>query len=189
MLLRIWMVIMFLACIFAGVGWLTTRWGLEAAQTGGESLKTGNEQYAFSLEEISRLAKIANNQVVLTNQQIEQANASIGKLEQKLTDSEKFGAYWWDRAHPMEFGSVGELKAWLAQDDADSTLYIYGSGCILEYDCDDYAVALARNALADGYDVSLQIEGTHMLNSTIIGNNIYFIEPQNDKVWLWGHRD
>jgi len=189
MLLRIWMVIIFLACIFTGVGWLTTRWNLEAAQTVGEGLKTENEQYTYSLEEANQQLGIANEQVVQTNQQIEQANASIGRLEQKLADSEKFGAYWWDRAHPEEFGSVDELKAWLAQDDTESTLYILGSGCISEYDCDDYAVALVHNALADGYAVSLQIEGSHMLNSTLIGNEIYFIEPQNDEVWLWGYRD
>jgi hypothetical protein len=189
MALRIWMVIMFLACIFTGVGWLNSRWNLEAAQTAGESLKTENEQYAFSLDEISRLAQIANEQVVQSNQQIELANTSIEKLKQKLEDSEKFGAYWWERAHPKEFGSVSELKAWLAQDDTDSTLYIFGAGCVSLYDCDDYAVALVYNALADGYSVSLQVEDKHMLNSTVIGNNIYFIEPQNDKVWLWGYRD
>jgi hypothetical protein len=189
MVMRVWMVAIFLACTLAGVGWLATRWNLEASQVRGDSSETGSEQYISSLEEISRLAKMANEQVVLTHQQIEQAEASILGLEQKLADSERFGAYWWDRAHPAEFGSFSELKAWLAEDDTDSTLYIYGSGCILEYDCDDYAVALSRNALADGYAVSMEIEGTHMLNSTIIGNNIYLIEPQTDEVWLWGYRD
>lgn len=165
MLLRIGVVIICLACIFAGVGWLTTGGNLEAAQTVGESLKTGNE-----------LASTSDN-------------TSIVGLEQRLADSEEFSTSRWESAYPAEFASVDELKAWLAQDDTDSTLYIYGSGCISEYDCDDYAIALVRNALADGYSVSLQIEGKHMLNSTIIGNEIYFIEPQTDKVWLWGYRD
>jgi hypothetical protein len=163
MLLRILMVIIFLACIFAGVGWLTTVGNLEAAPTVGESLKTGNEQASD--------------------------NTSIVGLEQRLADSEESGAYRWDSAYPAEFASVDELQTWLAQDDTDSTLYIFGSGCIAEYDCDDYAIALVYNALADGYSVSLQIEGKHMLNSTIIGNSIYFIEPQTDEVWLWGYRD
>jgi hypothetical protein len=187
---------MFLVCLLASAGWLTARWNLEAAQTAGESLKAGDGQYFSSFEEISRLAKIANEQVVQGNEeiiqgnlQIDLANVGIDKLKLKLADSEKFGAYWWDRAHPKEFKSVDELKAWLAQDDTDSTLYIFGSGCVSNYDCDDYAVALLYNALFDGYSVSLQVENNHMLNSTIIGNNIYFIEPQNDKVWLWGHRD
>jgi hypothetical protein len=175
--LRILTVIMFLVCILAGVGigWLTTKGDLEAAQTMGESLKAENEQYVFSLEE--------------ANQQVVQANVTIGNLERKLAESEKFGAYWWERAHPKGFSSVDELKAWLAQDDTDSTIYIFGTGCLSKYDCDDYAVALERNALLDGYLVSLQIENNHVLNSTIIGNEIYFIEPQTDEVWFWGYRD
>ena len=180
--LRICIVIMFLACIATGIGSLTSK------ITGG-NLKVVNEQYAYSLEEVSRLAGIANEQVVLTNQQVEQANTTIGELEQKLAESERFGTYWRERAYPREFESLDELNAWLAKDDTDSTLYIFGSGCLANYDCDDYATALVQNALLDGYSVSAQIEGNHMLNSTIIGNKIYFIEPQNDKVWFWGYRD
>jgi hypothetical protein len=189
MALRICLIIMFLACIFAGVGWLNARWGLETARTTGESLKTANEQYASSLEEANRQVGISNEQLMQTNQQIELANASIGQLKEELAKAEQLGAYWWERAHPREFESVAELKAWLAEDDTDSTLYIFGSGCISTYDCDDYATALMYNALAHGYLVSLQIKGNHMLNSTIIGNEIYYIEPQTDEVWLWGYRD
>ena len=194
--LRVCTIIMFLACMVASMGWLTSRWNLEAAQTAGEGLKTENGQSFSPMEEISRLAKIANEQVVQGNEeiiqgnlQIDLANVSIDKLKLKLEDSEKFGTYWWERAHPKEFGSVDELSAWLAEDDTDSTLYIFGAGCVSLYDCDDYAVALVYNALFDGYSVSLQVEGNHMQNSTVIGNNIYFIEPQTDEVWLWGHRD
>jgi hypothetical protein len=175
--LRIYTVIMFLVCMLAGIaiGWLTTRGDLEAAQIMGDSLKAENEQYASSLEE-------ANQQAIL-------ANVTIENLEQKLAESERFGDYWWERAHPREFKSLDELKAWLAQDDTESTLYIFGAGCISTYDCDDFAVALERNALLDGYAVSIQIENDHVLNSTIIGNEIYFIEPQSDEVWFWGYRD
>jgi hypothetical protein len=173
------MVILFLAFAVTSVGWLTTKWELEAK----------NEQYAYSLEEVSRLAGIANGQVILTNQQIELANTSIGQLQQELDESKEYLAYWRQKAHPKEFGSVDELKAWLAEDDTDSTIYLFGAGSISSYDCDDYATALVYNALADGYLVSLQIEGNHMLNSTVIGNSIYYIEPQTDEVWLWGYRD
>jgi len=189
--LRIYTVLMFLACIVAGIGigWLTTKGNLEAARMTGGNLKVENEQYASSLKE-------ANWQVEIANQKIEQANASLcllnastEELKQRLAESEKFGAYWWERAHPREFESLDELKAWLAKDDTDKTIYIFGSGCLGAYDCDDYAVALVYNAFLDGYSISLQVEGNHMLNSTIIGDRIYFIEPQNDKVWLWGDRD
>jgi hypothetical protein len=189
MTLRVGAVIMFLVCMVTSAGWLTTRWELQAAQMRGSDLEASNGQYAYSVEEVSRLAKIANGQVMLTNHQIKEANTSIGQLKQKLSESENSITYWRQRVQPREFESLDELRAWLAKDDTDNTLYIFGSGCLGTYDCDDYAVALVYNAFFDGYSISLQVEGDHMLNSTIIGNNIYFIEPQNDKVWLWGYRD
>jgi len=184
MALRICRVIMFLVCIVIGIGigWLTTKGDLAAVQLAGESLEAATKQYAFTLREV-------NQRAILSKQQVGLATATIGKLEQKLAESERFGAYWWERAHPREFGSLDELKAWLAKDDTDSTIYIFGGGCLTSYDCDDYAVALMRNALLDGYSISTQIVGNHMINSTIIGNKIYFIEPQNDEVWFWGYRD
>jgi hypothetical protein len=87
------------------------------------------------------------------------------------------------------FESLDELKAWLEGDDTDSTIYIFGEGCLNCYCCVDYATALMMNAYRDGYRVSVQFEKSHALNSAVIGDKIYFIEPQNDKVWLWGHRD
>ena len=179
MALRVCVVILLLTCVVTALGWLTTTWNLEAE----------NEQYAYSLEEVSYLAGIANAQVKLSGQQIEQANTDIGQLEKELAESEESLAFWWGRANPRQFESLAELNAWLAEDDSDTTLYIFGSGCLSEYDCDDYAAALVYNALSDGYAVSTQIVGNHMLNSTIIGNDIYYIEPQTDEVWLWGHRD
>jgi hypothetical protein len=179
MALRVCVVILLISCIVTALGWLTTTWSLEAE----------NEQYAYSLEEVNHLAGIANEQVKLSGQQVEQANVSIGQLEQELAESEESLAYWWGRANPRQFESLAELRAWLAEDDSDSTLYIFGSGCLGCYDCDDYATALVYNALCDGYAISTQIEGKHMLNSTIIGNDIYYIEPQTDEVWFWGHRD
>ncbi len=171
--LRICTIIMCLAFIVTGMGWLITKGNLDATRTVGESLKASNKQYASSLEETSQ-------QVVLTNQQIGLANTTIEELKQKLAEY---------RAQPREFVSLDELKAWLGKDDTESTLYIFGAGFLTGYDCDDYATALVQNALSSGFLISTQIVGDHMLNSTIIGNEIYFIEPQNDKVWLWGHRD
>lgn len=76
-----------------------------------------------------------------------------------------------------EFGSLDELKTWMP------SLYIFGG------DCDDYSLYLVELAHQDGYEMSTQITGTHMLNSTIIGNDIYFIEPQTGEIWLWGYTD
>ena len=96
-----------------------------------------------------------------------------------------------------EFVSLQELVDWLEQDETDTTLYftvkVDLSNLDSKYDCDDFAYHLQKSALADGYLMSTEIivkEGEqHMINSTSIGNNIYFIEPQTDEVWLGAYRD
>jgi len=97
-----------------------------------------------------------------------------------------------------EFVSLEELVDWLEQDDTDSTLHFTGTVDFSNnpgsnYDCDDFAYRLQKNALAEGYLMSTEIivkKGKqHMINSTGIGNNIYFIEPQTDEVWLETYRD
>lgn len=96
-----------------------------------------------------------------------------------------------------EFVSLQELVDWLEQDETDATLYftvkVDLSNLNSKYDCDDFAYHLQKSALAEGYLMSTEIiikEGEqHMINSTSIGNNIYFIEPQTDEVWLGAYRD
>jgi len=150
--------------------------------------------------------ELKNYQSELTkaNQLLASANLEIDELKNELTansialkklaedNRELSGVVFNLRTKkPKEFGSLEELKAWLAEDDSDSTFYFF-EGVVdftKPYDCDDYAVALMRNALEDYYLISTQINDEHMLNSTIIGNDIYLIEPSTDKVWLWGQRD
>ena len=96
-----------------------------------------------------------------------------------------------------EFVSLQELVDWLEQNETDTTLYftvkVDLSNPHSEYDCDDFAYRLQKNALVEGYLMSTEIivkEGEqHMINSTCIGNDIYFIEPQTDEVWLGSYRD
>jgi len=98
-----------------------------------------------------------------------------------------------------EFASLQELKDWLEQDKTDATLFFTGSVDLSNpyskyaNDCDDFAYRLQKSALTQGYLMSTEIivkgREQHMINSTIISNNIYFIEPQTDKVWLGAYRD
>ena len=188
------------SCLITGAGWLTTKSNIETLQTANTILKeqsnSQNLQHSQALQEANYQIEAANQQVLSANQQAllannraELGNVTIGELKQELAGAEKWQDYWWQRAHPKEFESLDALKAWLAQDDTDHAIYIFGSGCLTNYDCDDYAVALVYNALQAGYSVSTEIAGDHMMNSTIIGNEIYLIEPQTDEAWLWGKRD
>ena len=98
-----------------------------------------------------------------------------------------------------EFASLSELCHWLELDETDSTIDCTEKEDLANllltyvYDCDDFAYNLQKNALSQGYLMSTEIvikDGEqHMINSTTIGNNIYFIEPQTDEVWLGTYRD
>ena len=81
------------------------------------------------------------------------------------------------------FNDTEELFAWLAQDNTDGFISFTNG-----YDCDDYARDLQKAAANDGYLISTELDyilgKLHMINSTIIGNNLYFVEPQTDRFWM-----
>ena len=96
------------------------------------------------------------------------------------------------------FKDLGELKQWLAAV-AMNTTTIFFQLPDAPVDCDDYALDLQRKALADGYILSFQVisrseynavfqgelppgQGLHAINLAIIGNSVYYIEPQTGEV-------
>ena len=91
-----------------------------------------------------------------------------------------------------QFESEEELIEWLNTDKTDELPYIRDL-----FECENFARTLMRHALEDGHYMSFQvlknytrpeteefIEGPHAINSTIIGNYIYFIDPQTDEFWM-----
>jgi hypothetical protein len=91
-----------------------------------------------------------------------------------------------------QFASEEALVAWLHVDSTDGLTYIKDL-----FECENYAQTLIRHAQAEGYHMSFQvlknytrpdtkefIKGPHAINSTIIGNDIYFIDPQTDDFWV-----
>ncbi len=62
-----------------------------------------------------------------------------------------------------------------------------------DWDCDDYAYFVWSVAMRDGYFMSFESDykkgQLHALNSTVVGNKVYFIEPQEGKIWLYGLLD
>ena len=61
------------------------------------------------------------------------------------------------------------------------------------WDCDDFAYHVWVEAHKAGFLVSVETDykkgQLHALNSTIIGNNVYYIESQNGMIWLFCYRD
>lgn len=96
------------------------------------------------------------------------------------------------------FNDLEELKQWLAAV-ATNTTTIFFQLPDATVDCDDYALGLQRKALADGYILSFQVtsrseynavfqgklplgQSLHAINLAIIGNDVYYIEPQTGEV-------
>jgi hypothetical protein len=103
------------------------------------------------------------------------------------------------------FSDLDEMEQWLATAITEVTsVYFQSPGS--EVDCDDYALDLQRKALADGYIISFQVvrgseyntlfksklpsaQTLHAINSAIIGNNVYYIEPQIGEVVFAAYLD
>ncbi len=96
------------------------------------------------------------------------------------------------------FSDLEELKQWLVRVNTN-TATIYFKQPDTTVDCDDFALALQRKALADGYIMSFQIiepnrynglfesgkmppNTLHAINLVVIGNNAYYIEPQTGEI-------
>lgn len=92
------------------------------------------------------------------------------------------------------FESLDELEQWL------SGISIFAS------DCDDFAIELQRKALKDGYILSFEViypseynslfkqkrlpSGiVHAINLTVIGNEVYYIEPQTHEIAFAAYLD
>jgi nitrogen fixation-related uncharacterized protein len=114
-----------------------------------------------------------------------------GMTSAQLSDARQEIAHWETVYHseelPVQFSSLWELRTWLAQDDTDRNPEHLTEGEGI--DCDDYALTLQKHALQDGYIVSARFVDTdgdgsldHAMNTAVIGNEVYSIEPQTDAV-------
>ncbi len=102
------------------------------------------------------------------------------------------------------FSDLGELKQWL-EDEMNVTAIRFQLSNT-EVDCDDYSLEMQNRALADGYIISFELIGRseynalfstklppsqslHAINLAIIGNDVYYIEPQTGEVAFAAHLD
>ena len=99
-----------------------------------------------------------------------------------------------------DFESVEELREWLGEE---CHFIIFGAKDKV-YDCDNHSLWLQKKGLKDGYLVNyeaimpdeynkyfknMEIDGLHAINSVIIGNDFYYIEPQTREIVWRGSLD
>jgi len=102
----------------------------------------------------------------------------------------------------LQFEKLAELKQWLSNVkliDIHFTVVNQAGNSVQKFDCDDYARRLQDKALQEGYIISfevirhveynslfkekkLPIGAIHAINSVIIGNDVYYIEPQTQEI-------
>jgi hypothetical protein len=90
------------------------------------------------------------------------------------------------------FDTKDELEKWIDTGFMTTIRFEQDDNVI---DCDDYAIEMQQRALADGYIISFEIinaaeynelfstqlptgQALHAINLAIIGNDVYYIEPQ-----------
>ena len=94
-----------------------------------------------------------------------------------------------------DWESVAELMDFLEADDT-SEFIVFIEKATFEGQCEDYAMQLRDRATAKGRYLSLDVltpseyrhwyqeKGDyHMINSAIIGNEVWYIEPSDDRIW------
>lgn len=147
-----------LLAAFLGEGWYLGQVQSELIET-KMNLAAAENGIAALEDELA----VRDTEVLLIKKELEQT-------QQKL-----------EEARPKHFGSLEELETWLAKDDTDQMQY---SGD--EFNCIDFALMLQECALADGYILSTEIlpVAAHWVNVAVIGDRIYVIEPQDDRVIL-----
>jgi len=104
----------------------------------------------------------------------------------------------WRNIYPREFESLEHFKGWYKEQEFHPIL----PSPAYEVDCDDYAERVQWVALQQGYSVSCHLGPTvywrppesykgHLFNMVIIGNDIYYLEPEPGrfKVWKVGEKD
>jgi len=102
----------------------------------------------------------------------------------------------------LQFENLAELKQWLSNVkliDIHFDVVDEISNSIQKFDCDDYARRLQDRALQEGYIMSFEVihykeynslfrekkiptGAIHAINSVIIGNEVYYIEPQTQEI-------
>jgi len=102
----------------------------------------------------------------------------------------------------LHFKNTDDLKQWLSNVnliEIGFNVIDQNNNNITKFDCDDYARRLQDKALQDGYIISFEVirsaeynslfrekkipvGAIHAINSAIIGNEVYYIEPQTKEI-------
>ena len=175
---------------------------LRQFQSAGAELSRDADQLSLEYDNLSQ----EYDYLVQQYRELERKYVSLGYLgmlkEKEAGADELANALWqigyWKEAYQAKPGPWGsarefrdeeELRLWLAQDNTEVNSYITH-----QFDCDDFARMLQARAYDDGYIISVTLVARdeshyHFKNGCFVGSKFYYIDPQTDQFWAWGHLD
>ncbi len=148
-----------------------------------------------------------NNQVASYNALLAERDDLSGKLtralilvrEPKIVEVVKVV-----QAQGKDWVSVGELEEFLANDDTDNVTVFVGS-VVLNSACEEKAFQLRERAFEIGkrletedltppeykkwYGETIASDRLHCINKAVIGNEVWYIEPSDDRIWIGAYLD
>ena len=146
---------------------------------------------------------------VVIDHEIHTIHKVIERVEYKPI--EKVGVKRIETPKPLRhFQNLDELEGWLGNigvlDIRFDVVNEETGQRIKKFDCEDYAIRLQEKALRDGYIISFEVirsaeynalfkqkrvpnGAIHAINSVILGNEVYYIEPQTHEIVLVAYLD
>ena len=133
--------------------------------------------YAQSVATLTNRYNDINNALAKTNLSLATNGSTQATAVQQLSSYVANGQV-------REFTSYDDLIAWLKQDDTHEQVYSP------TFECVDFAFMMSEHAIKDGYWIfpAVDLSDGHMRCITLIGNDLYAIEPQNNTVSLWAEK-
>ena len=143
---------------------------------------------------------IAYNKYVATYGELTQVRQTLVNQTQLIVELRQ-------KLVPKNFASLDELTRWVDDWEVDNkpivvsilnkTFVVTGNTELYSqyWDCDDISEAMQRDALKDGYLMSVALVSVsgvtldHAVNMAVVGNAFYLVEPQTGKIEFTAGRD
>jgi len=148
-----------------------------------------------------------NSQIASYNALLAERDDLSGKLAEALTRSQKVNIVEVEKyvyLDLQDWRSVEELKAFLAEDNTDTVLKFTGN-VTFNSSCEERAFQLRKRAFDIGKRLEMEIltpaeykkwygdtiasDSLHAICKAVIGNEVWYIEPADDRHWIGAYLD
>jgi len=178
------MPLVLIICTFSSVSWLSVNQDLEISQVQAASYYTELAEANHQLESANTKLSDLEYEVSTLEDRFKEGKDNIADLEARNKELLELNYDLRQKNQSREFKDVAELREYVVNYKHSFTGALPLSGqnnaCVM------LATAMVKDARKNGYLMSTEIVngGWHMICSTMIGREIWFIEPATKEFWL-----